>query len=381
MLPLLACLVAIQVPIEQPPRLRTILENGASVIVEKTQGAKTLSIQLFASSRGTEETPTTNGLRHLLEHLAAKGAKGDLDERLELHGAFLQAVTEREDMQFKITLPPGQLALGLMAVEQLMQMPQVTTDKIQHEAEIISQEAALRDEASKLSLAAWTQAYGDKGLDVMGNIDVIRNATPPMLDKIHRTQFSGPNLAIAVVGDVDLDATTKACAAILSRAPKATATKISQDPAMGGDVTSGAKGEAIALPTSGWRSPQTAARIAAAFAIASEADNCFVLATPSSRAGLVLVGRSTPNTGLKAVAVKADAASLFAYGRLLARAWVRGMLSSPSNIAEIRGKLIVQEFDLKPETMIENLETMTFRNFSDAIAAFRSVEAIRVEGK
>jgi len=309
MLPILACLVAIQVPIEQPPRLRTVLDNGAAVIVEKIPGAKTLSVQFFASSRGTEETPISNGLRHLLEHLVAKGPKGDLDDRLETAGGFLQAETQRETMQFKLTLPAGQLALGLSSVAQLMQMPVVTPEMIQHEAKIIGQEEALREDTGKLSIAAWTQAFGDKGLDVMGNLDVIQNATPTMLEKIHRTQFSGPNLAIVVVGDVDLDSATKACSEILAKAPKSNAPKPTPIKPLGGETTSSAQGEALALPVLGWRSPQTAARVAAAFALASEADNCFMIYTPTAGPGLVIVGRTSPNTGLKKIAERANASS------------------------------------------------------------------------
>ena len=46
-----------------------------------------------------------------------------------------------------------------------------------------------------------------------------------------------------------------------------------------------------------------------------------------------------------------------------------------------RGQLMVQAFDLKPETLLENLDTMTPKNFSDAIEAFRSMDVIVVEGK
>jgi len=381
MLTVIACLIATQVPIDQPPRLRTILDNGAAVMVERVPGAKNLAIQLFASSRGTEETPLTNGLRHLLEHLIAKGPKRDLDLRIETAGGFLQAETQRDEMQFKLTLPPGQLKLGLQAVLQIMQMPVVTADDIRHEELIIAEEAAIRDDASKISTAAWTQAYGDKGMDVVGNLDVIRNATPAMLDKIHRIQFSGPNLAIVVVGDVDLDVATRACSEILSKEPKLAVAKVDRGKAAGGGTTSTAPGEAIALPTSGWRTPQTAARVAAAFALASEADDCYVICTPSSSAGMVILGRSSPNTGLKTIAEKANANELFVYGRALAKAWIKSMLTSPDRIADIRGQLLVQEVDLKPETMLENLDTMTPKNFADAIDAFRSPVAVTVAGK
>jgi len=381
MLAFLACLAATQVPIDQPPRLRTILNNGAAILVEKAPTAKTLSVELFASSRGTEETPTTNGLRHLLEHLIARGPKGDLDVKLETASGFLEAETLRDAMEFKITVPSGQLPLALQIVEQLMQMPAVTTDTIKHEGQIIEQEAALRDDSSKFSAAAWTQAYGDKGMDVMGNPDVIRNATPTMLEKIHRTQFSGPNLAITVVGDIDLDAATKACSNILSKAPSLILAKSVRSKGMGGDAVAQAVGEGRALPLNGWRSPETAARIAAAFALASEADDSFIICTPAAGQGLVLFGRLGVRSGLAATIAKAKAPELFNRGRALARAWILGMLDSTGGIADNRGLLLVEEFDLKPETLLENLDTMKYQSFVAAMGAFQSNAAVTVEGK
>lgn len=381
MLALFACLVATQVPIEQPPRLRTILDNGAAILVEKAPGAKTLSLDFFASSRGAEETAATNGIRHLLEHLIARGPKGDIDVRLETAGGFLQAETLRDAMEFKITLPAGKLSLGMRIVAELMQMPVVTTESIQHEALIIEQEMALRENSSKLAADAWTESFGDKGLDVVGTLDIIRNTTPAMLDKVHREQFAGPNIAIAVVGDLDLDETTKACSAVLSKAPKTPVRPIDRGFGTGGRAIATASGEAVALPVTGWRYPETAARVAAAFALASELDNSFVIYTPSAGAGLVIVGRSTSNSGLERVTAKANANDLFVRGRSLAKSWIQNMLQTPSGIADARGLLLVQEFDLKPETMLENLDTMSVKRFTEALAAFRSPEAVTVVGK
>src|SRR5665213_4422706 len=101
MLSLFACILATQAQVDQHPRLRTILPNGAAILVERVPGAKDLSVDLFAASRGTEESPISNGLRHLLEHLIAKGPNGDIDRRLETAGAFLSAETSRDTMCFK----------------------------------------------------------------------------------------------------------------------------------------------------------------------------------------------------------------------------------------------------------------------------------------
>ncbi len=381
MLACLACFLTLQVPLEQPPRLRTVLPNGAVTLVEKVPGAKTIAVQLFASSRGTEETPITNGLRHLLEHLIAKGPKGDLDRRLERAGGFLTAETTRDAMVFKLSLPVGKLDLGIKCLTELMQAPDITTESIKHEADILDQEAALRDDSAKFSAAAWFQAYGESGLDPAGNLDVIRDATPAMLKSIHKIQFSGSNLVIAVAGDLDLDKTTNAFSSLLMSAPKTTVVPHVRKEGVGGTTTVEALGLAYAVPVPGFRKPETVARLAAAVALASESDHCYVIYTPSNNPGLITIGRSEDKPGLARAVSTAKPEQLYSRGRILAKAWISRMLNTPEQIAGIRGLLIVNAIDLKPDTLIENLNAMTFKQFTAAVDFFRSSDAIVVNGR
>src|SRR6476469_6543311 len=92
-------LIALQV---QPPRLRTVLSNNSAVLVEPMANEKTISIQLWAASRGVEERPETHGLRHLLEHVLALGPNRDLDQRLETVGGELFARTFRDGTQIEV---------------------------------------------------------------------------------------------------------------------------------------------------------------------------------------------------------------------------------------------------------------------------------------
>jgi len=380
MLAFIACLLATQVPVDQPPRLRTILPNGAAILVEAAPKAKGLSIELFISSRGTEETPITNGLRHLLEHLVALGPKGDLDRRLEAAGGFLVAQTSRDAMEFRLNLPNGKLDFGLKCVEELTHMPEVTPETIKHEALILEQEVALRDDSAKFSSAAWTLAFGDKGLDPIGNLDVIRNATPAMLDSVHKIMFSGPNLVIAVAGDVDLDAATIACSSLLANAAKRDVVEFNRGAGVGGNTTVEAAGIAYSVPVPSFKMPETAARLAAALAIASEADHCFVIYTPSANSGMVTLGRTENKAELETIVRKANANDLFARGKILAKAWVNRNLDSPEHVAAFRGLLLVNAIDLKPDSMLENINAMTHADFASAIESYRT-NAVMVQGR
>jgi hypothetical protein len=73
----------------------------------------------------------------------------------------------------------------------------------------------------------------------------------------------------------------------------------------------------------------------------------------------------------------ARAADLFSLGRLLAARWVRRRLAEPDQAASFRGMLLVQERDLRPETMLENLETLSFSEFDRAFRMFQTGEGAR----
>ncbi len=380
MLPLIACLLATQVPVGQPPRLRTSLSNGAIVQVERMPNANSLSVQLFVASRNTPETPATNGRRHLLEHLVARGTHGDLDQRLESVGAFLNAHTLRDATQFEVTLPAGQLKLGLAALQETMHMPEVTQDVIKHEAIVLGQESALREPEDKLSAAAWSAAYGDDGLDAFGNLDVIRSTTPADLVELHRRMYIGSNLVISIAGDVDLDAATKLAADILKVIPAGeTRLPSSRKSATSAEVTLPGSGEARGAAVPGFLSPKSAWVLAAGLSVAATIPNCFVTYTPTSRNGLVIVGQTDGNR-IGSAFDSAKANELVAHGRRLARRWVERQLQDPTAVASLRGMLLVQSLGLKPEVMLENIDAMQPYQFEEGLDAFRHGAGVIVGG-
>jgi hypothetical protein len=137
----------------------------------------------------------------------------------------------------------------------------------------------------------------------------------------------------------------------------------------------------IAVASTGWRSPDTAAKLAAVFAAAALIEDSFVIYTPSAGNGLIQLGIPKGGPRISKVIEKESNSLLFMLGREVCRDWVRSMLSSPAEIADQRGLLLVQQVDLKPEILLENLDTMTFKKFSDALAELASDKTVKVVGK
>ncbi len=381
MLALVACALVLQAP-AGPPRLRTVLSNGATVLVEKMAGAESLSVGLFVSSRGTRETRRTHGWRHLLEHIVARGTSGSLDSRLETAGGFLRARTLRDAMHFDLTLPPGRLSLALEAVRELLSQPIFTSEAIATEARILEQEAALLDVPTRLSSAAWEAAYGEWGLSPQGTMDIIRNAPPEELRKLHTEMFQGPNVVLVVAGDVDLADATREVKAVLGGLLRGVRNATAPPaPAAAARVETTGAGEARAAVVPGAADQRAAAALAAALAVASGIDNSFVIYTPSVGPGMILLGRAGETSGVGlALEELGDGSELLSLGKGLAREWVQRQLRTPTGVTWLRGLMMVQSPELTPETLSGNIGRLTRSQLVEGLSLLRKQRAFVVVG-
>lgn len=380
MLPLIAALAFFQTP-DEPPRLRSVLDNGAIVLVEPMPKEPVISVQLFASAKHLQESEGTHGYRHLLEHLLARG-DGSLDKKLETQSCFLEAKTLRDAMQIEITVGPSQLQLALDTLGGLLRKPDVTQERIDKELRVMRDELAMQDDPLLLSSAAWRAAYGDAGLDPMGTFDSMYHATPEKLLDTYERQFAGDGLVLTIAGPVGLDTASNSAKALLAPLSKGhfTAARLPRVGKAGRGESLGF-GECRGAVVPGYHTTQVASALAAALAIASEVPGCFVTYTPSSQPGLVLIGRTDSNSGLGLyIDSLQSGAGLFARGKVMALEWVRRQLRSAEGVAYLRGLLLCQGEANKPEALVDLIDNLTPAQFEDGIHSFKSDRAVIAVG-
>jgi predicted Zn-dependent peptidase len=370
-------------PQDEPPRLRTICRNGAAIIVERMADQPVISVQLWASSRAVPETPQNHGWRHLMEHIIARG-KGDLDKRLETQGSYLRARTFRDAMQIEITVGPRQFDLAMSAISEVLRPLQTDQAAINHEVAIMREEFATSDDPVKFGGAAWQLAFGEAGLDSLGNLEVMAKATPEGLREVQRKHFYSENLVLSIAGPVDVKKATETAIALIGVKQGATLIPaVDRPPGKAGRVEAEGFGEGRAAIVTGFDRPQTVGALAFALAVANEVEGSFVTYTPSTRRGLVIVGQTEK---LAAVGLRIDSVEpddwnkLFAIGKILARRWVERYLGSASGLAYIRGLLLTQSHTSKPEQMLDAVDQLTFAQFQNAAKAFSKEKAVTVVG-
>ncbi|HVL40401.1 MAG TPA: insulinase family protein [Fimbriimonadaceae bacterium] len=359
------------------------MPNGAITLVERLDGASSLSVQLFASTKSTSPTDRAASHRHLLEHLVARGRAGRLDQRLELSGMFLRARTFRDFMHFEISCAPTQLDEALSAIAEIMAPPSISQAMIEGELPILEQELALVPSSAILAAAAWRVAYGELGADPVGSLEHMRNATRAELVELHRELFRRSNLVLAVSGQVPVRSSSAKLASVLDggeRAEPHLPRPIRGKPGRAEAV--GAFGEARAAIVGDYRSPATMATLAAALALAAQLQEAFVTYTPS-RQGMVTLGRTTETSGVGLLAdhlASTGAPELVELGRNLAAGWVEGQLREPSTSAFLRGALLVLGPGERPELMLDSIRGMTAGDFADGLRAFGRDRAVTIVG-
>jgi len=367
--------------IEQPPRLRTLLQNGSVCLVEPHFESPTIYIDLVASSCGAEDTPEHSGWRHLLEHLLVKGRDGKLDSKLEAVGGFLRAETYRDAMSVEIEVPPDQLDLGLSAVEELLREPVFSDDAIARETKVVDAELRLKSDEVRLADAGWAAYFGAAGLPPSGATDTIKKATAADLSELYLQHFQSGNLALVISGPVDLQSGTKAATHLLSRLPGtpnkakflpriAKASKFPQ---------ASATGQAICASVPAYDSPEAAGSMAAMLAIAADQKDCFFLYTPSVRSAVMTLGSVTSDDLLEAKR-KLEPNSLdYSFGRWLSKSWVHRQMSTLRQATFLRALLLAQSASASPERIEQGIDDLTPAQFQASARAL--TQALEVRGR
>ena len=195
------------------PVLRT-LPNGVRLLAIPMPHVQSASVGVFLRVGSRDETPATNGIGHVLEHMAFKGTTTRSVQAINLDaerlGADVNAFTGKDMTGYFMT------GLGRHA-EHLMRM---TADivlnstfpvhELQRELDVIRQEAIEYEEdpqdssSELLDRAIW----GDDpmGMPVIGTVGNIEGFTRPDLVRHVQAHQVAENTVVTAAGNFDVDA-------------------------------------------------------------------------------------------------------------------------------------------------------------------------------
>lgn len=363
------------------PTIRAETPNGITVLSRRIPGAAQVSVQLVLASEGLRDLPTTNGRRHLLEHLWVKGRSEGWPAALERHGIRLLAHTFRDCIRVELTAGPRDWVECLRAVSELLEDREFTDADVAREMPILRQELALREDARRASAAAWGLAFGDAGLDPDGDLEVMQATTGAALTQLWRAQRDPRRVTVVIAGDLDAKEAIETARDVLPRyAPPSDDLPRDRRPEPKGGVAaaSNLRGGAIAAPVEAFDAPETLATLAAALALASRFEVASLHYAPSWDRGLITLYHPRAGAIQEAIAAAKGGDELFRVGRDLLLVWVRSVMSDPGQCAGLLGAVSTRGRALDLDALLSAASNLSLTQFRDGLARFRAPQAVEV---
>lgn len=220
------------------PILRT-LPNGVRLLALPMPHVRSVSVGVFLRVGSRDETPATNGISHVLEHMAFKGTTTRSVQAINLDaerlGADVNAYTGKDSTGYFMT-GLGEHALQLLGMTADIVLHSTFPEaELQRELEVIRQEAIEYDEDPDdsandlLDRAIW--GTHPMGMPVIGTVDNIEGFTRDDLVRHVQQHYVAGNTVVVAAGHFDVDAWMRLAEDLFTAMPASAHNGGSQPPA------------------------------------------------------------------------------------------------------------------------------------------------------
>jgi predicted Zn-dependent peptidase len=222
------------------------LANGLRVLVIRTPRRQTVDLSVFVHTGSQHEAARDNGISHMVEHMAFKGTSGPLGERscqrinldAESLGAQVNAHTDKDHSAFHMVGLASDAQALLQLLADIVQHGSFPADELERERQVILHEF-VEDEDDPLSVAFRLfdkLCWGSHPLaqPVIGQRRHIERFSRDELRAYVQRQYSAANTVVAVAGDVDPEAITRAADAAFGAMPGGSENRIDPPLYLGG---------------------------------------------------------------------------------------------------------------------------------------------------
>src|SRR5215470_14463943 len=120
------------------------LANGLTVITDPMPHLETAALGVWVDAGARNETQATNGIAHMLEHMAFKGTKRRsaraIAEEIERVGGFINAYTGREQTAYYVRVLKDDVPLGVDILADILQESVFDPEELAREQGVVIQE-------------------------------------------------------------------------------------------------------------------------------------------------------------------------------------------------------------------------------------------------
>ncbi len=190
----------------------TTLPNGLRVVVTPIPTAQSAAVSLWVSVGSRDETLSTNGLSHYIEHMLFKGTErrataAQISEAIEGAGGGLNAFTTKEVTCYLNNLPYERVDTGLDVLADMLQHSVMDPAEVERERTVVQQELRrAKDSPGNWVTELISEAtYGDQpiGWPIGGTLDTVGTMQRPDFFSHMGTYYHPKNAVLSVAGNVD----------------------------------------------------------------------------------------------------------------------------------------------------------------------------------
>jgi len=189
------------------------LENGITVSTQRVPGLRSVSTGVWVRQGSAHETPEVAGASHMLEHMVFKGTptRGPRELALEIEslGGSLDAFTTREYTAYQARVLDRHMGTALDVLSDLTLRPLLRDEDLDLEREVILEEiATVEDTPDDWVFDLHAERFWPDhpyGRPILGTRETVGGMAGDTLRSIHAERYTGANLVVAAVGNVDHD--------------------------------------------------------------------------------------------------------------------------------------------------------------------------------
>ena len=223
---------------------RTVLPSGVRILSERVPGARSATIGYWVAVGSRDETPSTYGSTHFLEHLLFKGTTTrsalDIAVSFDAVGGEHNAMTAKEYTCYYAKIQDRDLPMAIDVISDMLTSSMLDRGEFETERGVILEELAMADDdpGDVTSERFFEAVLGDHplGRPIGGSPETIQAVDRDAVWNHYRANYRAQDLVITVAGAVDHDELVAGVTAALLRADwnlDAEATPVSRRSASG----------------------------------------------------------------------------------------------------------------------------------------------------
>lgn len=192
--------------------IKTIkLDNGLTLIYEKLEASRSVSIGYWVKVGSIDENRENNGISHFIEHMLFKGTKNrtakDIAIEIDKIGGELNAFTSKECTCFYTTVLPIHVDHAIDVLADMLIESEFSEEEINREKTVIIEEINLYEDSPEDLIDDMVSEVIYKGIPlempIIGNIKTVESMTREKIVRYYNEFYGSKNAVLSVAGTFD----------------------------------------------------------------------------------------------------------------------------------------------------------------------------------